>query len=229
MAGDPMMVVDLTTSGNAQGRGSTVALLDVVTGIITGATWQGVAVGELYGGTDQTGYTPGDILYASGLNTLARRSLGAADEVLTVDAAAFPPVPVWKPIPGSTAVYTAGENMANLGVAVYMKADGLFYLADKDSFAATAPFVGILTAAVTVGNLATAARPGSITTIRVEAGVAGLDEGQLLFIGDSGELTNDVSGFGVGDVIKAVAAVLGNIVGVHATALILDQLAIELI
>jgi len=125
--------------------------------------------------------------------------------------------------------YNAGENMANPGVAVYMAGDGDVFLADKDSSATVAPFVGILTAATTTGNPAIVAKPGSITTIRVEAGVSGLDEGQLLYIGDSGELTNDVSAFAGGDTIKAVATVLGDISGVNATALVLDQVKVDLV
>jgi len=41
-------------------------------GSITSATWNGVAVGAIYGGTGQTSYATGDTLYASATNTLSK-------------------------------------------------------------------------------------------------------------------------------------------------------------
>jgi len=43
-------------------------------------------LGEENGGTGQTGYTTGDILYASGTDTLAKLSLGSADQALKVNS-----------------------------------------------------------------------------------------------------------------------------------------------
>ena len=39
-------------------------------GTIATGTWQGTVIDEVYGGTGQSSYTTGDILYASGANTL---------------------------------------------------------------------------------------------------------------------------------------------------------------
>jgi trimeric autotransporter adhesin len=41
-------------------------------GSITNATWNGVAIGAIYGGTGQTSYATGDTLYASATNTLSK-------------------------------------------------------------------------------------------------------------------------------------------------------------
>jgi trimeric autotransporter adhesin len=41
-------------------------------GSITGTTWNGVAIGAIYGGTGQTSYATGDTLYASATNTLSK-------------------------------------------------------------------------------------------------------------------------------------------------------------
>jgi trimeric autotransporter adhesin len=41
-------------------------------GSITGTTWNGVAIGSIYGGTGQTSYATGDTLYASATNTLSK-------------------------------------------------------------------------------------------------------------------------------------------------------------
>lgn len=48
-------------------------------------------VTEVNGGTNQTTYTTGDLLYASGSNTLAKRSIGTTGQVLTVSGG----LPTW--------------------------------------------------------------------------------------------------------------------------------------
>ena len=51
-------------------------------GTITTGTWNGTVIDEVYGGTGQSSYTTGDILHASGSNTLAKLSLGASGKIL---------------------------------------------------------------------------------------------------------------------------------------------------
>ena len=51
-------------------------------GTIATGTWQGTVIDEVYGGTGQSSYTTGDILHASGANTLAKLSLGASGKIL---------------------------------------------------------------------------------------------------------------------------------------------------
>ena len=53
----------------------------------TGTTWNGNAVQETYGGTNQSTYTQGDILYASASNTLSKLALGNAGDQLKVNGA----------------------------------------------------------------------------------------------------------------------------------------------
>src|SRR5210317_1007926 len=66
-------------------------------GLITTATlstntvWQGNTIGTIYGGTGLTSYTTGDILYASGTNTLAKLAIGTTGQVLKVSGG----VPAW--------------------------------------------------------------------------------------------------------------------------------------
>jgi hypothetical protein len=43
-------------------------------GVLSGATWQGATVGATYGGTGQSTYTLGDLLYSSASNTLSKLS-----------------------------------------------------------------------------------------------------------------------------------------------------------
>jgi hypothetical protein len=52
-------------------------------GTIGTGVWQGTAVGATYGGTGQTTYTTGDLLYASATNTLSKLGIGANGTVLT--------------------------------------------------------------------------------------------------------------------------------------------------
>jgi hypothetical protein len=54
-------------------------------------TWAGVAIGPTVGGTNQTTWATGDILYAPSSNTLAKRAIGTTGQVLTVVAG----VPNW--------------------------------------------------------------------------------------------------------------------------------------
>ena len=51
-------------------------------GTITTGTWNGTAISPIYGGTGQTGYSAGDIIYADGVNSLDRLSIGGANTVL---------------------------------------------------------------------------------------------------------------------------------------------------
>jgi hypothetical protein len=55
-------------------------------GTIGTGVWNGTKVSEVYGGTNQSTYTTGDILYASGSNTLSKLPLGSAGKVLSVNA-----------------------------------------------------------------------------------------------------------------------------------------------
>jgi hypothetical protein len=54
-------------------------------------TYSGTALPEANGGTAQTTYTTGDLLYASGANTLAKLAVGTTGQVLKVTAGA----PAW--------------------------------------------------------------------------------------------------------------------------------------
>ena len=51
-------------------------------GTIATGTWNADVIGEVYGGTGQSSYTTGDILYASASNTLAKLALGTSGQVL---------------------------------------------------------------------------------------------------------------------------------------------------
>jgi len=69
-------------------------------GSITNATWNGVAIGAIYGGTGQTSYTTGDTLYASASNTLSKLAIGSTGQVLTVAGG----VPTWANTTAATTI-----------------------------------------------------------------------------------------------------------------------------
>ena len=80
--------------GSALGTNN-VWSVDGSTGVISftgglsyaGTDWTGNTITEGYGGTNQTTYTQGDILYASASNTLSKLALGNAGDQLKVNGA----------------------------------------------------------------------------------------------------------------------------------------------
>ena len=68
---------DIQISASYVGQNTITTLGTIVTG-----TWNGTAIGNIYGGTGQTTYTTGDMLYASGSNTLGKLALGASGKIL---------------------------------------------------------------------------------------------------------------------------------------------------
>ena len=67
-------------------------------GTISSGTWQGNAVTEAYGGTGQTTYAKGDILYASSSNTLSKLAAGTNGQTIQLQGG----VPVWADLDGGT-------------------------------------------------------------------------------------------------------------------------------
>lgn len=78
--------IAFTVAGNVTLSGTVNSVGTITTGI-----WNGTAIAAVYGGTAQTTWTTGDLLYASGANTLAKRAIGSTGDVLTVSGG----VPTW--------------------------------------------------------------------------------------------------------------------------------------
>lgn len=66
-------------------------------GTVATGTWSATAIGATKGGTGQTTYATGDILYASAANTLSKLAAGTNGHVLTLAAG----VPTWAAASGS--------------------------------------------------------------------------------------------------------------------------------
>lgn len=83
-------------------------------GTVTSGTWQATAIGAIYGGTGQTSWTTGDLLYASGTNTLTKRAIGSSGQALVVSGG----VPTWAAVTSLGTVTTGVWNGSAIG-AVY--------------------------------------------------------------------------------------------------------------
>ncbi len=73
-------------------------------GTVTTGVWNATAIGATFGGTGQTGYTTGDILYASNATTLSKLGIGSSGQVLTVSAG----LPSWQTDGGGTVTSVSG-------------------------------------------------------------------------------------------------------------------------
>ncbi len=77
-------VIDISASYLGQSSITTL-------GTITTGVWNGTQISEIYGGTNQTTYAIGDILYSSAANTLSKLAVGSDTQVLTLSGG----VPTW--------------------------------------------------------------------------------------------------------------------------------------
>ena len=75
-------------------------------GSITSATWNGTAIGAIYGGTGQTAVTTGDLLYGSATNTWSRLPATTNGYVLTLAGG----VPTWAAASTGVASFSAGST-----------------------------------------------------------------------------------------------------------------------
>ncbi|HVZ96420.1 MAG TPA: hypothetical protein VG847_06070 [Chitinophagaceae bacterium] len=91
-------VIDIASTYIGQSSISTLGT------IVTG-TWNGSTIGSGYGGTGFTGYSKGDIIFASAINTLSKLSAGTDGYVLTLAAG----VPTWSAIASDLPTQT-GNN-----------------------------------------------------------------------------------------------------------------------
>jgi hypothetical protein len=83
--------VTLPTSGTLVNTAVTTLSSLSSIGTVTAGTWNATAIGPVYGGTGLTSYTTGDIVYASGSNTLAKLPVGTNGSPLTLVAG----IPSW--------------------------------------------------------------------------------------------------------------------------------------
>lgn len=85
------------------GQSSITTLGTIGTGV-----WNGSKISEIYGGTNQTSYATGDILYASGVNTLTKLAAGSNTQILTLAGG----VPTWA-APATSGTVTSVSGTLN--------------------------------------------------------------------------------------------------------------------
>ena len=77
-------------------------------GTIATGVWNGTAIADEYGGTGQTTYAEGDILYASGADTLTKLAKGDDDDVLTLASG----LPEWAEAGGGSSAFTEAVTIS---------------------------------------------------------------------------------------------------------------------
>jgi len=119
-------VIDI--SPNYVGQGSITTLGTIATG-----TWNATAISAVKGGTGQTAYTVGDLLYSSATNTVSKLGIGSANQVLTVVSG----VPAWSTTSTAPLPYTN----VNGGVSTYTVLTTDYYISvDTSAGAVTLRF-----------------------------------------------------------------------------------------
>ena len=102
--------VTLPTSGTLVNTAVTTLSSLSSIGTVTAGTWNATAIDPVYGGTGLTSYTTGDILYASGANTLAKLPVGTNGAPLTLAAG----IPSWA---GTIGVAFGGTGATTIAAA----------------------------------------------------------------------------------------------------------------
>ena len=115
VSGTVDVAADLKSNGGLVIESTEIAV-DLGASSITGT------LDETDGGTGLTSYTGGDVIYASGSNTLAKLAKGSAGQVLKMNSGAT--APEWAADAGTT--YTAGDglDLSSTEFSVDLKANG---------------------------------------------------------------------------------------------------------
>jgi hypothetical protein len=97
----------------AAGSSGTTPTITHFKKVISGNSWNGVAIDAIRGGTGQTGYATGDILYASNTTTLAKLAKGTDGQVLRLASG----VPSWgTSFIGTTSIQSTSAGQALTGI-----------------------------------------------------------------------------------------------------------------
>jgi hypothetical protein len=173
----------------------------------TSSVWNGTKVGPTYGGTDQTSWTKGDVLYASATNTLSKLPIGTVGQSLQVSASG---VPSWgtaavglSPSGGddSTAIQSAINSVASGGGGVVTLERGTYVI----NATLTIPSYVTLKGQgidVTILRLKNGANQSVITTTDTSSLISGNTAGGAKYWGVTdltidGNKTNNTSGHGI--------------------------------
>lgn len=109
-------------------------------GTISSGTWQGTAVDATHGGTSQTSWTSGDLLYASATNTLSKRAIGTSDQILAVSSG----VPTWR-----SATFVAARYQSTGGTSINATSFGTIVF-NVSSFQTPASMLNVTNGVITI-------------------------------------------------------------------------------
>ena len=155
---------------------------DIATvGTITSGTWNGTKISEVYGGTNQSTYTTGDILYSSTTNTLAKLGIGTTNYVLSVSAG----IPAWT----DSASLADSTWQRNLGVVAPRNITDDLSIGGTATSSAKFLISGTTGTASSAGNLifSTAASIG--TTAKQTLTIGDANTGNIVLDSGSGKIT----------------------------------------
>lgn len=131
-------------------------------GTVTNATWNGTAVAANYGGTGQTSYTVGDLLYASGATTLSKLADVATGNALISGGVGVAPswgkIGLTTHVSGTLGISNGGTNSTTYTSNQFLWYNGTSIVASgysNTSFvggSGTTDYVPLWTASQTLGN-----------------------------------------------------------------------------
>jgi len=116
-------------------------------------------LGETKGGTNQTTYTTGDILYSSATDTLSKLTIGSENQILSVSASG---IPEW--INPTFAGISILEEETSLGSATTLKFSGRAITATFDTSTATITLSDTPTFSTITSDVATGTAPITVTS-----------------------------------------------------------------
>lgn len=171
---------------------------------------------ETNGGTGQSSYTTGDILYASGANTLSKLPLGTNGYVLTVDSGNVS----WQPSGGGgvTTIGTIDSQSKSANAAVIVGTDLFFQTADASfpgvvstgtqTFAGAKTFIGNVDfdATVNVDSLTASLPVKTDVSKNLISGAINLASAEVTGVLAEANGGTDQSTYTTGDILYASAA-----------------------
>lgn len=166
-------------------------------GTLTAGTWNASTISEIYGGTNQTTYSLGNILYASGTNTLAKLAgnITTAKQYLSqTGTGAVSAAPVWSTISGADVTGAALTKTDDTNVTLTLGGSPATALLNATSI--TAGWTGQLSVSRGGTGTGTAFTPGSVV-FATTSGVYTQNNSNLFWDNSAiglGVGTNSVSG-----------------------------------
>ena len=165
-------------------------------------------VAEGHGGTNQTTYAKGDLLYASAANTLSKRTIGATGQVLTISAG----VPVWSALSGvgvTSATGTANQVLVNGGIAI--QTGGITLSLPQNIHAGASPtFAGMtlssMSTAGVVHNNASGVLSNSLISDADVSATAAIVDTKLATISTAGKVANSATTAAASNTNNAIVA-----------------------